>query len=116
MQPLLEQNKPQTEIQFVNEEDVEALGAAAPPLPTIEEPKAPSANTAPVAASKTDSPSRKKGEKANASQCLPVHWGLYPPQSLPRPKVQDSSEGRQDISPVQSLALLLNMCFLRIEL
>ena len=116
VQPLLEQNKPQTEIQFVNEDDVEALGAAAPPLPTIEEPKAPSANTAPVAASKTDSPSRKKGEKANASQCLPVHWGLYPPQSLPHPKVQDSSEGRQDISPVQSLALLLNMCFLRIEL
>ncbi|OWK10577.1 hypothetical protein Celaphus_00005306 [Cervus elaphus hippelaphus] len=60
VQPLLEQNKPQTEIQFVNEDDVEALGAAAPPLPTIEEPKAPSANTAPVAASKTDSPSRKK--------------------------------------------------------
>nr|QJD26174.1 lipin 1 epsilon [Bubalus bubalis] len=64
VQPLLEQNKPQTEIQFVNEDDVEALGAAAPPLPTIEEPKAPSANTAPVAASKTDSPSRKKDKRS----------------------------------------------------
>uniref|UniRef100_A0A8C2S6F1 LNS2/PITP domain-containing protein n=1 Tax=Capra hircus TaxID=9925 RepID=A0A8C2S6F1_CAPHI len=64
VQPLLEQNKPQTEIQFVNEDDIEALGAAAPPLPTIEEPKAPSAHTAPVAASKTDSPSRKKDKRS----------------------------------------------------
>ncbi|XP_057414224.1 phosphatidate phosphatase LPIN1 isoform X4 [Balaenoptera acutorostrata] len=63
VQPLLEQNKPQTETQFVNEEDVEALGAAAPPLPAIEEPKALSASAAP-AASKTDSPSRKKDKRS----------------------------------------------------
>lgn len=55
-----EPGKPPTEMQFVNEEDVEALGAAAPPLPTIEEPKPLSASVAPTA-SKTDSPSRKKG-------------------------------------------------------
>ncbi|XP_059798177.1 phosphatidate phosphatase LPIN1 isoform X3 [Balaenoptera ricei] len=63
VQLLLEQNKPQTETQFVNEEDVEALGAAAPPLPAIEEPKALSASAAP-AASKTDSPSRKKDKRS----------------------------------------------------
>ncbi|XP_049551699.1 phosphatidate phosphatase LPIN1 isoform X3 [Orcinus orca] len=63
VQPLLEQNKPQTEIQFANEEDVEALGAAAPPLPTIEESKALSASAAPTA-SKTDSPSRKKDKRS----------------------------------------------------
>ncbi|XP_007456967.1 PREDICTED: phosphatidate phosphatase LPIN1 isoform X2 [Lipotes vexillifer] len=62
VQPQLEQNKPQTEIQFANE-DVEALGAAAPPLPTIEESKALSASAAP-AASKTDSPSRKKDKRS----------------------------------------------------
>ncbi|XP_057598489.1 phosphatidate phosphatase LPIN1 isoform X2 [Hippopotamus amphibius kiboko] len=61
--PPLEQNKPQTEMQFMNEEDVEALGAAAPPLPTTEEPKALSASTVP-AASKTDSPSRKKDKRS----------------------------------------------------
>lgn len=53
---LLEQSTSQTEMQFVNEEDVEALGAAAPPLPATEEPKAQCAT-----ASKMDSPSRKKG-------------------------------------------------------
>lgn len=63
-QPLLEQSKSQTEMQFVNEEDVEALGAAAPPLPATEEPKALSA----LAASKTDSPSRKKGAGNAASR------------------------------------------------
>ncbi|XP_036729263.1 phosphatidate phosphatase LPIN1 isoform X5 [Balaenoptera musculus] len=63
VQPLLEQNKPQTEMQFVNEEDVEALGAAAPPLPAIEESKALSASAAPPA-SKTDSPSRKKDKRS----------------------------------------------------
>lgn len=55
-QSLLEQSKSQTEMQFVSEEDVEALGAAAPPLPATEEPKALCAT-----ASKMDSPSRKKG-------------------------------------------------------
>lgn len=63
-QPLSEQSKSQTEMQFVNEEDVEALGAAAPPLPATEEPKALSA----LAASKTDSPSRKKGADEAASR------------------------------------------------
>ncbi|XP_073647681.1 phosphatidate phosphatase LPIN1 isoform X4 [Tursiops truncatus] len=63
VQPLLEQNKPQTEVEFTNEEDIEALGAAAPPLPTIEESKAPSASAAPTA-SKTDSPSRKKDKRS----------------------------------------------------
>eukprot|EP00069_Balaena_mysticetus_P011472 bmy_07130T0 len=62
-QPPWEQSKPQTEMQFVNEEDVEALGAAAPPLPAIEESKALSASAGP-AASKTDSPSRKKDKRS----------------------------------------------------
>lgn len=53
---LLGQSESQTEMQFVNEEDVEALGAAAPPPPATEEPKAQCAT-----ASKMDSPSRKKG-------------------------------------------------------
>ncbi|XP_047638581.1 phosphatidate phosphatase LPIN1 isoform X4 [Phacochoerus africanus] len=61
--PLLEQSKPQAEMPFANEEDVEALGAAAPPLPTIEEPKPLSASTAP-SVSKTDSPSRKKDKRS----------------------------------------------------
>ncbi|XP_070092741.1 phosphatidate phosphatase LPIN1 isoform X4 [Equus przewalskii] len=64
-QPLEEQSKSQTEMQFVNEEDVEALGAAAPPLPTAEEPKPLSASPAPTAtASKTESPSRKKDKRS----------------------------------------------------
>nr|XP_010945640.1 phosphatidate phosphatase LPIN1 isoform X3 [Camelus bactrianus] len=62
-QPPLEHSKPQTEMQFVNEEDIEALGAAAPPVPTIEEPKPLSASAAP-AASKVDSPSRKKDKRS----------------------------------------------------
>ncbi|XP_006869508.1 PREDICTED: phosphatidate phosphatase LPIN1 isoform X1 [Chrysochloris asiatica] len=61
--PLLEQNKPQTDMQFDNEEDVEALGAAAPLLPTSEEHKSLSANIAQTA-SKTDSPSRKKDKRS----------------------------------------------------
>ncbi|XP_014647664.1 PREDICTED: phosphatidate phosphatase LPIN1 isoform X2 [Ceratotherium simum simum] len=63
VQLLLEQNKSQTEMQFVNEEDVEALGAAALPFPTTEEPKPLSASAAP-AVSKTDSPSRKKDKRS----------------------------------------------------
>nr|XP_010987981.1 phosphatidate phosphatase LPIN1 isoform X8 [Camelus dromedarius] len=62
-QPPLEHSKPQTEMQFVNEEDIEALGAAAPPVPAIEEPKPLSASAAP-AASKVDSPSRKKDKRS----------------------------------------------------
>ncbi|XP_004401830.1 PREDICTED: phosphatidate phosphatase LPIN1 isoform X2 [Odobenus rosmarus divergens] len=61
--PVPESGKPPMEMQFVNEEDVEALGAAAPPLSTIEEPKPLSASVAPTA-SKTDSPSRKKDKRS----------------------------------------------------
>lgn len=59
---LIHQSKAQTEMQFVNEEDLESLGAAAPPLLVAEELKAPASSTA-QASSKTDSPSRKKGMK-----------------------------------------------------
>ncbi|XP_054557344.1 phosphatidate phosphatase LPIN1 isoform X2 [Talpa occidentalis] len=62
-QVLFEQSKPETEMQFVNEDDMEALGAAAPPLPATEEPKSLSAGVAP-AAGKMDSPSRKKDKRS----------------------------------------------------
>lgn len=69
--PLLHQSKVQTEMQFVNEEDLEALGAAAPPLPVAEELKPPAASTTQTM-NKTDSPSRKKGtEPAWVSQLTP---------------------------------------------
>ena len=71
-----EPSRPPTEMQFVNEEDVEALGAAAPPLPTVEEPKPLSASVAPTA-SKTDSPSRKKGGKASMFQLLLCRLGAW---------------------------------------
>nr|KAF6429801.1 lipin 1 [Molossus molossus] len=58
-QPLVEPSRSQTEMQFVNEEDVEALGAAAPPPPATEEAKGPGA-----AASKMDSPSRRKDKRS----------------------------------------------------
>lgn len=70
--PLLHQSKAQTEMQFVNEEDLEALGAAAPPLPVAEELKPPAASTTQTM-NKTDSPSRKKGtEPAWVSQLTPM--------------------------------------------
>uniref|UniRef100_A0A6I8PPL6 phosphatidate phosphatase n=1 Tax=Ornithorhynchus anatinus TaxID=9258 RepID=A0A6I8PPL6_ORNAN len=48
---------------FMTETDVEALGAAAPPIPTNEEPKPPTINlNQPM--SKTDSPSRKKDKRS----------------------------------------------------
>uniref|UniRef100_A0A2K5R9Y2 phosphatidate phosphatase n=1 Tax=Cebus imitator TaxID=2715852 RepID=A0A2K5R9Y2_CEBIM len=59
---LLDQNKSQTEMQFVNEEDLETLGAAAPLLPMIEELKPPSAGVVQMA-NKTDSP-RKKDKRS----------------------------------------------------
>lgn len=74
--PIPEPDKPPMEMQFANEEDVEALGAAAPPLPTIEEPKPLSASVAPTA-SKMDSPSRKKGGRAGGSQQM---WGSAWPE------------------------------------
>ncbi|CAH6786827.1 Lpin1 [Phodopus roborovskii] len=61
--PLVDQSKAQIEMQFVNEEDLEALGAAAPPLPEAEELKPPAASTAQTT-SKTDSPSRKKDKRS----------------------------------------------------
>ncbi|NP_001342527.1 phosphatidate phosphatase LPIN1 isoform X11 [Mus musculus] len=60
---LIHQSKAQTEMQFVNEEDLESLGAAAPPSPVAEELKAPYPNTA-QSSSKTDSPSRKKDKRS----------------------------------------------------
>ncbi|XP_078204595.1 phosphatidate phosphatase LPIN1 isoform X26 [Callithrix jacchus] len=59
---LLDQNKSQTEMHFVNEEDLETLGAAAPLLPMIEELKPPSAGVVQMA-NKTDSP-RKKDKRS----------------------------------------------------
>lgn len=61
--PLLHQSKAQTEMQFVNEEDLEALGAAAPLLPVAEELKPPAASTTQTM-NKTDSPSRKKDKRS----------------------------------------------------
>ncbi|XP_015335448.1 phosphatidate phosphatase LPIN1 isoform X2 [Marmota marmota marmota] len=61
--PLSDQNRPPTDMQFVSEEDLEALGAAAPPLPMVEELKAPAASAVPTA-SKTDSPSRKRDKRS----------------------------------------------------
>lgn len=58
VQPLLEPNKSQTDMQFVNEEELEALGAAAPPVPAMEEPKPLSAGVGSTA-SKPESPKRK---------------------------------------------------------
>ncbi|XP_008252971.1 phosphatidate phosphatase LPIN1 isoform X1 [Oryctolagus cuniculus] len=55
--------KPQPETHFVTEDDLEALGAAAPPLPAIEELKLPSASAAPRA-DKTESPSRRKDKRS----------------------------------------------------
>lgn len=60
---LIHQSKAQTEMQFVNEEDLEALGAAAPPLSVAEELKAPASSTAQTS-SKSDSPSRKKDKRS----------------------------------------------------
>ncbi|XP_060222083.1 phosphatidate phosphatase LPIN1 isoform X2 [Meriones unguiculatus] len=60
--PPVHQSKAQMEMQFVIEEDLEALGAAAPPLPVAEELKPPAASTAQH--SKTDSPSRKKDKRS----------------------------------------------------
>ncbi|XP_057624334.1 phosphatidate phosphatase LPIN1 isoform X9 [Chionomys nivalis] len=61
--PLLHQSKAQTEMQFVNEDDLEALGAAASPLPVAEELKPPAASTTQTM-NKTDSPSRKKDKRS----------------------------------------------------
>ncbi|XP_029794144.1 phosphatidate phosphatase LPIN1 isoform X2 [Suricata suricatta] len=61
--PGSEPSQPPADVTFVSEEDVEALGAAAPPLPTIEDPKPPSASVAPTT-SKADSPSRKKDKRS----------------------------------------------------
>lgn len=104
-QPLEEQSKSQTEMQFVNEEDVEALGAAAPPLPTAEEPKPLSASPAPTAtASKTESPSRKKGAKSGAASSLCMEVAPCRLRCLPS-EGQSSSRWKQSciLHRVQSL-------------
>jgi len=72
---LIHQSKAQTEMQFVNEEDLEALGAAAPPLSVAEELKAPASSTAQTS-SKSDSPSRKKGMSASVG--LPAYSQAAP--------------------------------------
>lgn len=79
-------SKTQTEMQFVNEEDLEALGAAAPPLPVAEELKPPAACTT-QAASKTDSPSRKKGTEPAGRAWAPCS----PPGTLLAPDAAASS-------------------------
>uniref|UniRef100_A0A8C5VST9 phosphatidate phosphatase n=1 Tax=Microcebus murinus TaxID=30608 RepID=A0A8C5VST9_MICMU len=61
--PLLGQSQPPTEMQFVSEEDIGALGAAAPLCPVAEELKPPCAGVV-QAASKMDSPSRKKDKRS----------------------------------------------------
>ncbi|GAB1297314.1 Phosphatidate phosphatase [Apodemus speciosus] len=60
---LIHQSKAQTEMQFVNEEDLDSLGAAAPPLPVAEELKSPASSTT-QSSSKTESPSRKKDKRS----------------------------------------------------
>ncbi|XP_055984481.1 phosphatidate phosphatase LPIN1 isoform X3 [Sorex fumeus] len=69
--PSFEESKPPQDVQFVNEEEPEAMGAAAAPSPTLEEAKMLPASVTPgaavvaaVAASKTDSPSRKKDKRS----------------------------------------------------
>ncbi|XP_037668594.1 phosphatidate phosphatase LPIN1 isoform X2 [Choloepus didactylus] len=61
-QSLLGRDKPQVEMQFVNEEDAAAMAAAALPLPSSEEPRPQAAGVAQTA-SKTDSP-RKKDKRS----------------------------------------------------
>lgn len=82
---LVHQSKAQTEMQFVNEEDLEALGAAAPLLPVAEELKPPAPSTTQTT-NKTDSPSRKKGTEPSLG--LPAYpQARCPPQrqcSCPR--------------------------------
>ncbi|XP_052042033.1 phosphatidate phosphatase LPIN1 isoform X2 [Apodemus sylvaticus] len=60
---VIHQSRAQTEMQFVNEEDLESLGAAAPPLPVAEELKSPASSTT-QSSSKTESPSRKKDKRS----------------------------------------------------
>ncbi|XP_077009340.1 phosphatidate phosphatase LPIN1 [Tamandua tetradactyla] len=62
-QPFLDPGRPPVEMQFVDEEDATAVAAAALPLPTNEDPRLLSASVA-QAASKTESPSRKKDKRS----------------------------------------------------
>lgn len=83
--PLLHQSKAQMEMQFVNEEDLEALGAAAPPLLVAEELKPPAASTTQTM-NKTDSPSRKKGTEPSLG--LPA----YPQARCPHQRQCSSTQ------------------------
>lgn len=60
---LIHQSKAQTEVQFVNDDDLDSLGAAAPPLPVAEDLKSPASGTT-QSSSKTESPSRKKDKRS----------------------------------------------------
>lgn len=60
---LIHQSKAQTEVQFVNDDDLDSLGAAAPPLPVAEDLKSPASSTT-QSSSKTESPSRKKDKRS----------------------------------------------------
>ncbi|XP_054976975.1 phosphatidate phosphatase LPIN1 isoform X3 [Sorex araneus] len=68
--PPFEESTSPPDVQFVNEEEAESLGAAAAPSPTSEEAKplpvivAPTTAPMTAASSKTDSPSRKKDKRS----------------------------------------------------
>lgn len=103
MQPLLEENKSQTEMQFENDEDIEALGAAAPPLPTAEAPKPLSAGIASTAG-KTDSLARKKGAGAGLP-ARPARWARAPHfPAIPWTVENARWKLNRDVCRVQSVA------------
>lgn len=101
VQPLLEPNKSQTDMQFVNEDEVEALGAAAPPVPATEEPK-PLAAGVGSTASKTESPKRK-GAEAGAHLLLCECGALQIMVSLRKFRTQSRWKRNRDICHVQSV-------------
>lgn len=101
---LIHQSKAQTEMQFVNEEDLEALGAAAPPLSVAEELKAPASSTAQTS-SKSDSPSRKKGMKARVGS--PLTPRLHPRDT---PALSSFRSVREGPDPWHLLCLIFNLC------
>lgn len=104
---LIHQSKAQTEMQFVNEEDLESLGAAAPPSPVAEELKAPYPNTT-QSSSKTDSPSRKKGMKP--SMGLPTYFQAA--HQRHSSLMQSFKYITEDPGPRHLLCLIFNLCFL----
>lgn len=84
--PLAEPRRPRAEVHFVSEEDLEALGAAAPPLPLSgpRELKPPAAGGVPRA-DKPESPSRRKGAGPGPSRTHCAQVVLLPhPRAQPR--------------------------------